>query len=79
MSVVDNGTEPPEQPEESEGFHLQEGHVGVVDLPAPVAPYAWSSTWAQARAEAAQRQADEERFSWMKEADHLLGQGPMAG
>jgi ribonuclease HI len=34
-----------------------------------VAPSPWSSTWAQAMAEAQYRREMEERFSWMKEAD----------
>jgi hypothetical protein len=34
-----------------------------------VAPSPWSSSWAQARAEAQHRREMEERFSWMKEAD----------
>jgi hypothetical protein len=41
-------------------------------MPGPVAPYAWSSTWAQARAEAVKLQVEEERFSWMKEADRYM-------
>jgi hypothetical protein len=57
-----------DQPEDS-GFSLVDGHVGVVDMPESAAPHRWSSTWSRARAEAAQRQAEEERFSWMKEAD----------
>jgi hypothetical protein len=75
MTVVDVDSELPEPSRDPE-FHLQEGHVGAVDLPAPVAPYAWSSTWAQAREEAARRQAEEERFSWMKDADlQMLSMG----
>jgi hypothetical protein len=34
-----------------------------------VAPSPWSSTWAQALAEAQHLRETEERFSWMKEAD----------
>jgi hypothetical protein len=71
MSVVDGGSEFPEQAPEPE-FHLKEGASGVVYMPGPVAPHAWSSTWAQARAEAARLQAEEERFSRMKEADRYL-------
>jgi hypothetical protein len=68
VTVVDDGSEPTDLPKEPE-FHLQVGHVGPVDFPEPVAPYAWSSTSAQAREETEQRQRDEERFSWMREAD----------
>jgi hypothetical protein len=71
MSVVDDGSEFPESTLEPE-FHLRKGASGVVDMPEQVAPYAWSSTWAQARAEAARLQAEEERFSWMKEADRYM-------
>jgi hypothetical protein len=62
MTMVDDEPELPEPPKEP-GFELQVGHVGVVHLPESMAPSPWSSTWAQARAEAAQRQADDERFS----------------
>jgi hypothetical protein len=68
MTVAEDGSELPEPPKEPE-FHLQVGLVGAVDLPESMEPSPWSSTCAQARAEAAQRQAEEERFSWMKEAD----------
>jgi hypothetical protein len=68
MSVVDDGSEQPEPPKES-GFSLQIGHVGPVDMPESVAPSPWSSTWAQARAESEQRRANEERFSWVRDAD----------
>jgi hypothetical protein len=62
MTIVDEGDALTESPKEDE-FLLQEGHVGLVAMPESVAPYAWSSTWAQARVEAAQRQAEEERLS----------------
>jgi hypothetical protein len=75
MTVVDSGSEQPEPPQES-GFSLQVGHVGAVDWPESIAPSPWSSTWAQARAEAEQRRAEEERFSWMRDADlQMLSMG----
>jgi hypothetical protein len=43
MTVVDDELELPEPPREPE-FHLQVGHVGVVDMPGPIAPSQWSST-----------------------------------
>jgi hypothetical protein len=61
MSVVEDDFERPDP--------LGEESQPQEEIPASVAPYAWSSTWARARAEAAQRQVEEERFSWMKEAD----------
>jgi hypothetical protein len=66
MTVIDSGSELPE-PAPVPEFHLQDGTSGVVDMPRPVAPHAWSSTWAQARL-----QAEEERFSWMKDADRYM-------
>jgi hypothetical protein len=78
MTVVDQEIGQSEEPNSSDepGFHLDEGHAGPVAIPESVAPYRWSSSWAQARAEAAQRQAEEERFSWMKEKDlHMLSLG----
>jgi hypothetical protein len=50
-TVMDDGSEQ-EEPQQDSGFSLQIGHVGVVDMPESVAPSLWSSTWAQARAEA---------------------------
>jgi hypothetical protein len=41
---------------------------GIVEFP-EIAPYAWSSTFVQARAE-----AEEEQFSWMTEADQYMFQ-----
>jgi hypothetical protein len=41
----------------------------LLDMPESVAPSPWSSTRAQAKAEAQQRREAEERFSWMKDAD----------
>jgi hypothetical protein len=40
-----------------------------VTMDSVVAPSSWSSTWAQAHAEAQYTREMEERFSWMKEAD----------
>jgi hypothetical protein len=79
MTVVDDEPEQPELPKKQE-FHLQVGHVGVVDMPESVAPSPWSSRWAEAGAEAEQRRAEEERFRWMKEADLqmlLMGLDPV--
>jgi hypothetical protein len=75
VTVVD-GADALSEPREKEEFHLQEGHVGPAAMPESVAPYQWSSTWAQARAEAEQPRAEEERFSWMKDANlQMLGMG----
>jgi hypothetical protein len=50
--------------------------MGAVDLPESMAPSPWSSTWAQAREKAERRRAEEERFSWMKDADlQMLSMG----
>jgi hypothetical protein len=69
--VVDDGSE-----QQEPGFSLQIGHVGPVDMPESVAPSPWSSTWAQARAEAQQSREAEERFSWMRDADlQMLSMG----
>jgi ribonuclease HI len=62
MTLVDGADAFPE-PQDEEGFQFQEGRVGPVAIPESIAPHAWSSTWAQARAEAEQRRAAEERFS----------------
>jgi hypothetical protein len=74
MTVVDDGSEPPvpeppQEPPQEQGFSLQVGHVGPIDIPEADARSPWSSTWIQAREEARQRREAEERFSWMKEAD----------
>jgi hypothetical protein len=75
MTVVDDGSEPTGLPKEPE-FTLQVGHAGPVDMPGPGVPSPWSSTWAQAREEAEQRRRDEERFSWIKDADlQMLSMG----
>jgi hypothetical protein len=68
MTVVNSGSEQPE-PTQEHSFSLQVGHAGVVDWPESVASSPWSSTRAQAEAESEQRQGEEERFSWMKDAD----------
>jgi hypothetical protein len=75
MTVVDDGSEQP-GPQEEPGFYLQVGHVGAVDLPESMAQSPWSSTWAQAKAEAAQRREEEEGFSWIRDADlQMLSMG----
>jgi hypothetical protein len=71
VKIVDSEPEFPEPAPEPE-CHLVDGASGVVDMPGPVAPHAWSSTWAQARAEASRHQAEEELFSRMKEADRYM-------
>jgi hypothetical protein len=71
MTVIDSRLEL-QEPVPVPEFHLQDRASGVVDMPGPVAPHAWSSTWAQARTEAARLQAEEERFSWMKDADRYM-------
>jgi hypothetical protein len=71
VKIVDSEPEFPEPAPEPE-FHLVDGASGVVDMPGPVAPHAWSSTSEQARAEAAKHQPEEEGFSWMKEADRYM-------
>jgi hypothetical protein len=75
VTVVDVGSERPEPPQEH-GFSLQIGYAGPVDMLESVAPSHWSSTWAQSRAEAEQRRANEIRFSWMRDADlQMLSMG----
>jgi hypothetical protein len=55
-------------PASDDGEHMTEIAPGLMDSPA-VAPQAWSTSFAQARSEAIRQQAEEERFSWMTEAD----------
>jgi ribonuclease HI len=53
-------------------FSLQIRRESESGPPDSVAPSPWSSSWAQARAEAQHRREFEERFSWMKEADTYM-------
>jgi hypothetical protein len=69
------GEEEQKQTQEPE-FSLQVRRMNEDGMTDSVAPSPWSSTWAQARAEAQYRREPEERFSWMKEADtHMLSLG----
>jgi hypothetical protein len=54
-----------------EGVHMTVISERLMDSPS-VAPYAWSSSFAQARREAIQLQAMEEQLSWMTEADQYM-------
>jgi hypothetical protein len=62
-----------EQEQSNEEVHMTPIGEGLCESPG-VAPYAWSSTFAQARREALQSQAMEEQFRWMTEAGQFTFQ-----